>query len=59
MVTPPRPQPYIPEPSKGPSKAMSPNTYQVPQNNQTTPKRPAEREVQVIFTYIVLKADFV
>ncbi|XP_031561876.1 serine/threonine-protein kinase N2-like isoform X2 [Actinia tenebrosa] len=46
VTTPPRPQPYNPEASKGPSKAMSPNTYQVPHNNKTTPKRPAEREVQ-------------
>jgi len=47
IATPPRPEPYVPDYSKGQSKATSPNTYQVPGQAQTTPKRPAEREVQV------------
>ncbi|KAK3753817.1 hypothetical protein QZH41_018468 [Actinostola sp. cb2023] len=46
VATPPRPQPYTPDQTKGPSKAASPNTYQVANQHQTTPKRPAEREVQ-------------
>lgn len=47
VATPPRPQPYTSEHSKGQSKATSPNTYEVPHQAQTTPKRPVEREVQV------------
>ncbi|EDO43312.1 predicted protein [Nematostella vectensis] len=40
-ATPPRSQPYTPD-----NKAKSPNTYTPTIDNQTPPKRPAEREVQ-------------